>query len=946
MADNDTPNRHGRKPPNGQNDDAFEAIERIGRRASHRSAEERAERERLRRADESLQGLEELVERDPNTLGIKSISRALREDREARKRLGPKLRLRTEARRERAIDESYNAIQREYSSRTVNAQASGMTDEEDVQQRALGMMGMGSRELKTARRGIMSSLGALEQSSVNIAQNQLYGREGQQDPSALAELRANYRKRALLVSRLGSIEAAEKQKRSIGEDVESRTTDLLRMGQKARNTLFKGEVSDELASGKGLGALSGDDLKRKEAEAANAVVAALEKLKNSAGASADTIDKLKEDAEEAGKELKRTQEAISQGGKGGGGGTNWLGIAAAGFGAAGAAIQNIGVNQRLASTSNIQGYAEYENSKYSAYKAAASGDIAAMMQLQQFGAAEDFGGGLKTAANAAVTAQAAGAGAQIAMGVGAMGGAANPLSWATNTSGQALNVGAGAQNVLEGTATAAVAVSDLAQGISGRQADLAGRNARLAAMRAVSAVPAEQLQGFKNFTQGVSNAAINLGANGEDYIQQSLSNKNMEDMVKARISPEQFSQLAAIGSRDVGSTFNNNQIFAARGLERSGFGSMQENMSRMTSLASAGANNPRESLGAALEVSFTKSLNSAKSLTDLVQNTAAMAGSSTGRMAGLDVTAAQARLIGGAIDSNDPNKEFAVKRAASVAELANQIGTNTGVNYAGMVATARIGRSTGLTGVQRILAQGLDDATLQTLGGMGAKEQVDFLRKKGINSSEGSVTSLVQTLTKDRQMTLLEAGGKGFAVNMNREEVLNKIRKGGYSTLSQQEQLQVGQVAGLAGFASGEDYSNYIRGVGKLPDQKAKDKAAAAMAGEGGGALQTQLQDVSTLGAKQLATQAKAAAEQLGGAEAATKKLIEAFAGLEKHVTTATEKNFSGAAARSAATGGDGMNVTAFNTGAQNLLSAANALLRQAGLPVPDNKEKKSAPGG
>jgi hypothetical protein len=393
----------------------------------------------------------------------------------------------------------------------------------------------------------------------------------------------------------------------------------------------------------------------------------------------------------------------------------------------------------------------------------------------------------------------------------------------------------------------------------------------------------------------------------------------------------------------MGSTFNENQIFAARGAEARGYGTMQENMQRMSTLASAGVNNPQASLASVMEVALTKGLDSSKALNAVAEHTAALVSSSTGRAFGIESTGAAASLLTAGITDKTPNREAELERVASLQQVFSSVGTNAGTNYAGMVNIARISKTTGLGGVSAVLASQIDDATLMSMGGANAGQQ---LQSMGIDVKGKDANQVLSKLKRDRQLQLLDTGN--FAVNFNKEDVLKRWQSG--QDLTDSEQRGVAQSAGLLSMRTGqrvtpEDLKNRVMGITTAVNPNApKGTEALTMPGADDKSMRTSLDKLRTMGFEQLTTAAQTAATNLGGAAKAINTLTSAFEGLEKAMPN-IEKSATTAAGR-AATGEKGLDVNGFNVAIDKLGRVLDRALNRSGLSVgSDSRQRTTAPG-
>lgn len=610
------------------------------------------------------------------------------------------------------------------------------------------------------------------------------------------------------------------------------------------------------------------------------------------------------------------------------------------FGAAGGAVQEIMVGQRLNQAKNTAGYANWENNKYDMYKGARAGDVMSQLLLSQTRESEKFGAQLfagQQTANAAFlaggVAQTAAGGFQVSEGIygkvspgGFLKSAAGFGADATNETIQ------GGVNIVQGVATTATVGSDIARNVSAGGADLAGRAADLEARKAILNVSAKQLQGFRDFSVGQGVAGMNMGAGAEGFIQRTTSKENLDQMIKSRVSPEQFNQMSEFGAQQIGSTFNESQVFAARGLERSGYGSMQMNMQRMSSLANAGANNPQAGLGSVLEASFSKSLEGSKVLNAMVENTAAIVQSNAiGTAAGVDTTAAAATLLAGSV-GNNPNREFAAQRAATAQEVAKNITTDTSTSFTGMINTARISKTTGLGGVDAIFAAKLTTAQIRSMQAMGPAAAEEALLKQGIDTTKakGGVKGFLdQMLVNQTSQMFTGSGGVALGSAQARQHLTEMAVGGqGYKDLSLTEKKLVGQIGSTSGL-TGEEFFNTAAGLRNAKnDPNAVGKKDAALAGSAGGEMQKTLDDMRTSGFAQLSEAAKQATKDFNNAGEAIKALGELVKNIESRGDN--EGDFADAGAKSAAT--FGRDAVVFGKAANKLDQVADKLLQVVGI--------------
>jgi hypothetical protein len=734
---------------------------------------------------------------------------------------------------------------------------------------------------------------------------------------------------------IAAVETEERRRKSLGEDPRSQET--MRFGYQNKATKMV-EQEEIRKTGKfnitdpESGKQKSVELKDATQELTNLFKMLAEDTKKLSTASIEEAKIIEEKNKKTTEAIKKTEQALESntGGTGGASRSQWASAAAGGFGAVGSGVQQVMVNQRLQQMGNIAGFGNIENQKYDMYKAGRSGDVMSQMLLGGFGTAEKFGKELATGQGVANTAFLAGGVAQTAAGGFQMvEGAAqkNPVSVvASGLLGNAGNATAetlsGASNIAQGLSTTAVTGFDIGRKISTSQAQIQGTQASMEAQRAMLAIPAAQMQGFRDYGVGISVAAQGMGSKGEAFLKEGMTPGNLQKMTNSRISPEQMAQMSQVGVQQMGSQFNQEQIFTARNLERSGMGSMGDNMQRMATLAQAGSNNPQAGLASVMEAALTKGLDSSKALNLVAENTASLVQASSARAMGFDTTAAAATVATAAIDKGDPNQEFAARRAMQVQDLVGGIGTDVGTNFAAMAATSRIAATTGLGGEESVIAQGFSDVDLKTMREEKDQSKVaEKLRMRGINVKGGDeAKKLIDTLTEDRLTTTLGVGGTGMATGAAQyagkfaKEVMkdpNSIDKlieaqkaGKYESKDQEAYLQsASKAAGLKGVGVDE----YLRGAAGIitkNDPNAIKSTKTALEGEGGSKELQSLDKLRTSGFAQLsdaALQATKSFEKLGGALKVLTALNEKMEDVSKK---GGEAKFATAAVDSAASFG------------------------------------------
>jgi hypothetical protein len=815
-------------------------------------------------------------------------------------------------------------VNQSFNSGAINGEVARRLESTGAQQEALRIASRVDPEV--LQRNLKRSEARMRRYGEEAAGIETVNRFGERDPASEERLQQLYGLREIELKRRTGMVGASQIHKLQGADPKSRMDELVRLVGKAENVL--GDSNPDVRK---LTTLSATDFRKREAEAADRLIKAFEKLSQISDTTSEEFKNLSKKRDEAEKQFKDVQAAKGMGGGSGGGGPSGWQLASSGFGAVGMAVQQIGVNQRLAQMSNAAGYANFQNDIYQTYKNANAGDVASLMRLPEFKKAIAFGHSLKNAASIAVGARGLGGLAQVGAGVAEAASTVNVASDLLNSSGAAMAAKAGGQDIIAGGATAAEAGYDLKRGVSAGQAALAGRQAYMAKATAVNEIGAEQLQGFRDYGVGLSLAAQGMGRRGESFLRSTATAAMLDRLSGARIAPEEFAQLAQQGVNSMGGGFNQEQIFGAKALERRGLGSAQENMARMSQLYAAGSNNPQEGLGKILEQAIPKGFDNSKLVGQLVQFSAQAAQSAGGAASGLNLTSAAAQLLTSGIGPTTVNKEAMLQHAADLQGAFKGIETNISTSYAGMTSVARAQRTLGVGGVSAVTAELLPTEALIAL-----RDEADPNKRRQALVAQGlspnTSTKQLEGQLNNRQMKELEGGSAGFYFN-NLEQLAARMRKAGsYNNMSstkqgiadQQELSQIAKLA-LGPDAVGEDLAKRFFGTG------AKGTAGSAkgvFGGEGVGPLQKSMYDMRTQGAVQLSTAAAEAAKSLDPlikSTGAIEKLAAAFKRVEE--TIGPVEKVAPRAAGKAMGGGGGFDTTQWDNAAKKLNTVLNKII-------------------
>lgn len=927
-------------------DNEFSSIANIGKRYSNRGVTDTQERQRLEKASEDLEALQEGVENTPSLAASATIQNGIKIHSDTINRLGPRVNSRRELRRERAIRETESLVRRQFSSSHMNGQIRDSSQNADTQARALGMMGMSQRDLESERTKVFSQIGELEQNTLNETQNNLYDREGRQDPEVLQKIKGSYRSKQALSGRAATIETALKKQRQAGMDDASKDRDRFSLVGNAQDIEFKNNVSQELRSGQGLGALNITQLKQQEAQAAKALIEAMEKLTNSAGEGSEKIDELRTNADKAGDELKKTQEAIKQVGSAGGGGANTAVNYANGIGHIANAARTVLIDQQMQSMSNRTGFANLANREFGIRDSAIRGDMRSLLTAtggvgstmnsyaDNLKTNQDIVSGLK------VTESGIHAGLAVAEGVSAAKNNFNPVAQGTGTAridelSKAVERGSAAAGAL------AINAGDVISGASRRSIELNARNQVLDQAEAVNNIPGEFKQKFFDYSMA-SRSAINAagGSVGQRMMNEYAGDKGdagglLGRMQAARIAPEEFARMSAMGASQQGSMFNSSAVFSARNMERSGNGSIESNMQRMSQLANAGSNNPQAAFASVLEAAFSKSLDSSKALNMMVENTAEMVKSSGGTAAlGIDTSSQSASRLSAFVNENNPNKEAAIARAMEMQGKLGQETMGVSSSFTDMLGTTKVA---GAAGVDFVTATAMRNTApnerraltdkADSYKGMSKEDQAKFrdtLRQKGMGgliNDDMSINSKGLSAGFDAADKSILMGGAGLALGSGDENYQKYVA--GKLSLEEmkKDEKKYGKTLNTIGRVSAFTQRDYGSGQGATMEEldaqafgaqgvneKGKAKAANALSGKNS-ATGAALDNAATAGAAEDANRARLAAQGGGGAASAMAGIAKQMEGLVKSLNDKTSQDFQQAAVKGAAEFKDGADV-------------------------------------
>lgn len=866
----------------------------------------------------------------------------------------------------KAQDLARNALMSEIDPSRIRTQARelSLTDPSIQAEAARMAQTLSSSQISRQRTDIQNKLGALEIQGQNVISGGLFGASAetgtdfevtQAGSKSIQGISASV---SGIVRQEAIIAAAQRIQRIQGKDYQSRMDVLAKGVMNAQEDLSVNDMTRQLMEKgtvtiadpndpKSTRDVSAGDIKSERLRQEQELIRIHEKLSNAAEESADKLLEHSDTIQDNISKLKEAERLSDSGMSKGQMTAGRAMMVSSGFSALAGGIDQIFVGQRMQKMANRAGLADIENEKYNMYRAALSGDMTAMMALGQFGASEEFGKSLANAKGIALGAQIAASGAEGVAGgyLLAQGGAQqiNPAAQALGTASVgAGNAIQGANMLMSSITNTAVTASDLAQGISYTSTKIAAENLDMETRKKIAAIPGFQMQQLYNFGMGMGTAAIGMGRGAEAFLQSTtgtnIPNAPMLDRMRAlNISPEQMTEMVNFGVTNIGNTFTPEMALTARGLERSGRGTREENLQRMAMLAQAGANNPQAGLQSVLEAAVGRGFDNSKSMTLLVQNTSEMARERASSVAaGLDVTGAISTVLAEA-SKGSANEAFGLERARTVQESIAGVTTNVSTDLAGLLNTSRISAKTGLGGQSAYYAAQLTPIEIKALMGKSEAEAKEFLIQKGIAPGEikGGMGQFLSGLYESSLQSLVVGQNLSGAANMSeseRNKALEALRTGDYSKLSDDERAKMSRLIQNVG------EQELRKGVGALTAENAagaKEDVNKQMAGLSAGPLLSEFDKVRTAGFGQLTDAAKEATKQFGTAAETMKALADQVQRLR---TSDVEKIMSDAAAKSAG-GGEGSKV--FQDSVKIFEAAVNKLAIKAGIDTTSMKTEE-----
>ena len=750
-----------------------------------------------------------------------NLAKRLASAQKAKQSLEPRMALYKESTRERINEQAVNVIGREYSERAVNSYVNANSNSLESQAAGASAAQQGYGSLAEQRGNILNQMQGLRQESMTAAGEYMKNRGV--NPAAQETLQGNAAQMKDLAQQLIPITLAMQQLKQQGLDPQGRQRALIGAGDKAAGVLSYNAMEDEMKSGKGLGALNPVELRKREADAAERLIKALEELRNSAGKTKEELEELNKNAETAAKEFEEVGEARKMPG----GGDRYAsekiiaGTVAEALGIITSAFQNIAINQPMQMVSNVAGAANLENQKYDMWHSALQGNMADRLSLGAWEIGNEFGvqqAGRKDLVH----------GAKIASNVITAGlGVAQMATGAAGAGGTVLG-----NNVVENVAQGAKsAISGIAGGVEEgaawyRQTEKArlridATQAVVGASKALNYIPGRQLQGYRDYVMGLNETAGQMGGQvGEDFLNEAGGTDFMERMQTQGVGLKEMGALSAQGVQAMGSMFRSNQVIGAAQLENIGFGTADQNMKRMGILGAAGTGDPMQNLGKLVEEGMQRGLNSSKAIDMIVENTARMTEETVRAGGAADPTDWLAKTILGAIDKSNPNKEMAGSIAFQTFQSNEAARHNIATSFPGIINVDRNMKDMGL-GTDRMSAALLTQIPTAMLNAYKDKPEAElkeFFEGRGIQTQNMDPSlfkggKIIDILNKNAAVgELAQQSGVGYATgspgalveellkNKENKEITNALISGKNLDVltTEQRNMRAGVAGGLA----------------------------------------------------------------------------------------------------------------------------------------------------
>ena len=733
-------NNSGKPPVNTlANDDAFNLgdLGRIRDQWNTEPAAIRDARERGKQAQGVISVIEELESVSPGMTSLPVFQKELLRNTRVKSKINSRIGIYEESKQDRLNEQATNTVGRNFSTSSVNSYMGRNSNSLEAQVAGMAKTGEGYAALSGQRKQIMNQMEGVRQDAMSAAGS--YIDQGGLNKNSAAVLQGGSDQMKDLAKQLIPITLAMQQLKQQGMDPKGRQEELSRIGNKAAGVLHSNQLQSDMKSGTGMGAFSMAELKKKEADAAERLLKAMLALTTSVGKTSDELAELNKEAETAAKEFKDTNEAKDEKGKEKSKFETVKMVAGTvqevlemGM----SAYQNVAINQPMQMVANTTAAANMENEKYNQWHAALAGNMHERQNLD-WTTAGKFGGALGGSVDAIHTAR---------RGTLFMGGVvgAVQVAHALAAPGNAV-IGDKIEQVAQGTKSVASAGLGIVVETAAQQRQteimatkIAGTTALKGSERALTKISGQQLQGYRDHMMGINETAGAMGGEvGEAFMNRTGSADFLTKLSEAGIGTTEFNALSLRSAKQMGSSFNENQIFEATRLERKGFGTADDNMQRMGMLSGASQGDSSASnLGAIIEGAMQRGLNSSKALDMIVENTGKLGEAAMMAGAASDPSTGIADRILRSVDFSNPNKEIALQRAQQGFERSEAAQTNTAASITGFW---NVDRNMKRLGVDRRSAQiltGLSTGEIEGLTKLEDEESTtQYLSNIGINSS-------------------------------------------------------------------------------------------------------------------------------------------------------------------------------------------------------------------
>jgi predicted nucleic acid-binding Zn-ribbon protein len=477
-----------------------------------------------------------------------------------------------------------------------------------------------------------------------------------------------------------------------------------------------------------------------------------------------------------------------------------------------------------------------------------------------------------------------------------------------------------------------------------------------------------QRQQFYNYSMGVTEAALTGGGEaGQRFFQQMLGGQNeygpirssdqmLERMRAAGISTDQMAQMGQMGLAQQGSVFNADQVFSAKALQDKGYGTVESNMRMYGQLAGAGANNPSASFEKVLEVAVAKGFDSSKATSMLVENTAAMSQRSIGAALGIDVSGGALASIAGiaAGKEEQPNREFALGRAATAAQAYEAISSNTGISMTTMATATQIQRAAGVDRETAQLLLGMDRATVQNFYSqaqeyekMSPNDKTTFkdkLDKAGLfefideKTGEVRIKALQTGLNIKNQGNLANRLLLTGKIGSQEMSMFEQFIGGGYQELQKTKKgkaftSKMNKLVPLITSSTGTSITGFEASMGGSLKDIDTEEAKKKLAQKPEASFLDMLRGKDAP-AREQATQTQLGAQEMGGITEAINRIAEATQVISKMGMDGKSGNFSELASKAASEFNSGAEF--FKTGMVYFDKALDKLSVKVDMPKPE----------